>query len=158
MNEPLPERRNISLHPGISILILLFLILGLVSFSALSASTSKSDASLSAKQAALTGNWYQARNSEQAWLAATDAALHTARSASAAEQEYYKKAGADSTGHTLEKDFPMGDGQQLVCRIRVLFPEDPDGSCYVLLTEKAVSTAGYSYDNSITVFDPSGEN
>jgi hypothetical protein len=163
VNEPLPERSRFSLHPGVSILILLFLILGLVSFGALSLSTASADKKLSDKASVQTVSYYAARNEEQQWLCDEDQVFRSAyetrkkstASADDASDAYFQAAGASGQDHIIRRTFAVGSTQVLSCELEVLLPESGDGPFYRIRSEKIVYTGSDAYDNSITVLDPS---
>lgn len=163
MNEPLPERSRFSLHPGVSILILLFLILGLVSFGALSLSTAGADKKLSDRASDQMLAYYTARNQEQQWLCEEDRVLRSAfeirkkstSSAGDASDAYFQSAGASGQDHIIRRTFEISSTQVLSCELEVLLPESDDDPLFRIRSEKIVYTGTDEYDNSITVLDPS---
>lgn len=146
---------------GISMVLLIFVVLLLVSFASLSIAAAKADLRLSRRYEASADDYYAARNEEQEFLMQLDNALsgisstQTGESAVDAGEDLQSLASQLSFTLTqqegacqIEKTFPAGDNAELVLRA-ALFPSDEVS--YRILSEKITSTQSFDYEPALNL-------
>ena len=130
--------RYFTINGGISLILLVFVILSMVSFAALSLSTAMADARITEKYIQKTQDYYDARNEAQKWLARLDetgAAEYTGSllpddaSKDPAAQDAKEQPGSDQPDPVITRDsddpaiitarFDAGDTQQLVVTVQL---------------------------------------
>ena len=139
------SNRYYTAHGGISLILLTFLILSLVSFAALSIVSARSDARLTERYRLQTENYYRARNEAQRFLAELDAGAGTG---GVSTERGTDRAGTEGAGMggIITKRFPAGETQELVLEV------EPDGEGgYRVLGERMESTVTYDYDSTLPV-------
>lgn len=157
------HRRTFSV-PGISLLVLIFLSLCLITFSLLSLSGSFADRTLSEKAADRTKIYYQASNAANELLAAVDARLaeylKQAENTSDPESAYLELCSGlpllipDSTLQENNFSFsvPVTDDQLLQVSIDLTYPDASAGSLYRITMWKVVNTADWQPDTTQNLF------
>ena len=140
------KERKFTFHVqgGVSLILLVFMVLSLISFAALSIVSAVADLRQSARYEARTTGYYAAYSEAQKYLAKLDAEL-------AASDPDTTAASDDSFPVAASKAFPAGEGQQLVIEYRIL-DKARDGRRYELLCERLESTTDYELDTSLPVF------
>ncbi len=124
------KNRYFTVNGGVSLILLVFIILSLVSFAALSVVSARADSRLTEKYRTQTDGYYRARNEAQHWLQELDAGT----------------AGPSPSAGPLTRSFPAGSTQELV----VTVDTDPAGS-FRILSEKTKSTVSFDYDSTLPV-------
>ncbi len=166
------NRPRAFLTGGISLVLILFAILCLISFATLSLSSARADARLTDKYQTQEIAYAGARNDAQLWLQQVDTALSHGEdvaglgqtvtentTGSLSDEQAVGSPATDSStdssskvsfGSTLLlKTFPMSETQELEVVIRLL----PRGAApyYELVSMRTVSTQTYEYDESLHV-------
>ena len=126
------NNKYFTVNAGVSLILLVFLILSLVSFAALSIVSARADARLTEKYRLQTTGYYRARNESQKYLLTL-------------EQELAADPAAHPAG-VFEARFPVTESQELVLRGEIL----PEGRIRVL-GNQIKSTASYNYDSTLPV-------
>ena len=116
-----------TINGGLSLILLTFIVLSLVSFAALSIASARADARLSEKYMEQTQNYYAAHNQAQMYLRAL------CEDGIATEPEVTMR-------------FPCGEHVELVFTA----VREADGS-YRVVSKKTESTVTYEYDNALPV-------
>lgn len=115
--------------PGVNIgsasMLLIFVILCLVSFAALSIVSAYADSRLTAKITARTAAYYAACNSAQESLADTDCVLSAQYHAAGSEAEYFQ-----AVGHSKSFAVPVSENQLLLVSVEILYPHSPEETFY----------------------------
>jgi hypothetical protein len=132
------NKKYYSLNGGVSLILLVFIILSLVSFAALSVASACADRRLSDKYMEQTSGYYRAYSEAQEYLAGI---YEGGETAPAAENAAADSAAADGF---IEKHFPISETQDLVVRLDM--ESGPD-----VISIDIVSTAGFDYDESLPV-------
>gem|GEM_PF-1972631 len=159
MNET--GNRYFTVNGGISLILLVFVILSMVSFAALSVSSARADARISEKYIQQNEAYYRAWGEAQKWLwglGRPDAAMYREN---------------DDTSPITAR-FDAGPTQELVITIELLpgheadsdadkksdsntheksgsRPDEEPVHCYKVISEKIESTATFEYDESLPV-------
>ena len=124
------KNRYYTINGGISLILLTFVILSLVSFAALSVTTAQADLRLADRYEAQADAYYHAHNEAQKFLVSLRSAAEAGSSDSA-------DAG------TIIARFSAGETQNLILVV--------DAATLEVVTEKTESTVDYSYDSSLPV-------
>jgi len=141
------KRKAFGVNIGSSSLLLIFVILCLVSFAALSIVSSNADYKLGKKVMDRTQLYYEASNQAQETLANIDKTL----------QEAYKECNGDSdayfkaVGHSSSFQIEISDLQDLQISIEILYPEKSGDTFYKVTKYKVVTKDNVSYDNTLPV-------
>ena len=157
-----------TVNGGISLFLLTFIILCLVSFAALSIVSARADARLTEKYRQQTEYYYGARNEAQKFLQELDggagAGIDAGGGAAAGND-----AGAGADG-TITRRFPAGPHMDLILTVQPAGGQDSlgssaagenasgssaaagqDGRNYRVICEKTESTITYNYDSTLPV-------
>lgn len=159
------RQRSLSV-PGISLLLLIFLTLCLITFSLLSLSGASADENLSRKAADRTLSYYEADSSANDILARTNEYL--AKYLKEAEEDSNPKARylelcADlpSAGsvYTLEDSIlsfsvPVTTDQALQVELELTYPENPDDTLYRIISWKIINTREWTPDTHLNLYNP----
>lgn len=124
-SNPSPKRRFYGVNIGSASMLLIFVILCLVSFAALSIVSANADFKLSSKIAERTQNYYTACGSAEETLADMDRNLALQYAASENEEAYFA-----SVGHSSSYAIPISDTQTLSVEIEILYPASPEDTFY----------------------------
>ena len=116
-----------TVNGGISLFLLTFIILCLVSFAALSIVSARADARLTEKYRQQTEYYYGARNEAQKFLQELDG----------------------SADGTITRRFPAGPHMDLILTVQPAGGQD--GRNYRVICEKTESTVTYNYDSTLPV-------
>ena len=128
-------KKYYSLNGGVSLILLVFIILSLVSFATLSIVSARADERLSEKYEAQTTGYYEAYNAAQEYLAS----LRTAQNAEAA------------AGSVITKAFPINENQELVLTVEIAAGEGNEKPRCRVVSLVTNSTVVYEYDESLPV-------
>ena len=150
------NNRFFSLNGGISLIMLVFVVLTLVSFAALSLTSARADRRLSEKYKEQTTAYYQARNESRRYLADYDAARAGGPASSSSGRAAVAASVPDSASGTVSGTsetvrFPAGESQELVLTVRPLSQPDADGHPYEILEERMESIPPEYYDEALPV-------
>lgn len=128
------KKQYFGMNIGSASMLLIFVVLCLVSFAALSIVSANADKRLSAKIADRTQSYYDAVGSAEKALAEADSEL-AAQFVSSADSEAY----FDAAGHTRSWSFPINDTQTLQVEIEILYPKTAQDTFYRLTSWQIVS-------------------
>ena len=133
---------------GSSSLLLIFVVLCLVSFAALSIVSSNADFKLGQKVMDRTERYYEVSNQAQEAIAGVDEALVAAyEEAKGDEEAYFAKV-----GHTSSFEFQISDLQNLEISLEILYPEKVGDPFYRITKYKVVTNDNITYDNTLNLF------
>lgn len=124
-SNPSPKKRFFGMNIGSASMLLIFVILCLVSFAALSIVSANADFKLSNKIAERTQSYYTACNSAEESLADIDTVLADQYRACADEEAYFA-----AVGHSQSYTIPISDTQTLWVNIEILYPTAPEDLFY----------------------------
>ena len=127
-------KKSFAFNGGVSLILLLFVILTLLSFAGLSLSSAGADLRLSEKFAAQTTAYYTARNDAQQWLKETDERL---------------AAGEILPPEGLSQVFPAGETLDL--RVTIVPTAGGQPHFYRVTEEKTESRVTSDYDAPLSV-------
>ena len=150
-----------TVNGGISLFLLTFIILCLVSFAALSIVSARADARLTEKYRQQTEYYYGARNEAQKFLQELDGGAGSSAGSAVS-------AGSDGTGSavsvgsdgTITRRFSAGPHMDLILTVQPAGAQDSSGSSaaagqdgrnYHVICEKTESTVTYNYDSTLPV-------
>ena len=140
------RKRGFGINIGSSSLLMIFVILCLVSFAALSIVSANADRKLSEKVITRTTGYYTACNLAEESLQSLDTVLKEAYSAATTEEEYY-----DIVGYEKEYVIDITDLQYLQVSIDILYPEDESGNLYRIRSWQVITYDNLEYDTSLTL-------
>lgn len=159
------RQRSLSI-PGISLLLLIFLTLCLITFSLLSLSGASADENLSQKSADRTLSYYEASNSANDILARTNDYLaeylrqaEESPDPKARYQELCAELPSVDSVYTLEDSIlsfsvSVTDDQILQVRLEPDYPEEPDDTLYKITSWKIVNTREWTPDTHLNLYVP----
>lgn len=173
------HRPRTFLTGGISLVLILFAILCLISFATLSLSSARADARLTDKYAAQETSYISARNDVQRWLQDIDTAFADAYQETPAKAAYQRavksyckdlnvqltevlsevssvgptgdESDHENTLFLVTRSFPMNERQELHVTVRVLYPENENGPFLEVASMQAVTLTSHEYDESLHV-------
>lgn len=142
------KKSTFGVNVGSSSLLLIFVVLCLVSFAALSIVSSNADYKLGRKVMDRTKSYYEMSNKAQEAIAGIDETLEAAYTAAAGDEDaYFAKV-----GHTISFNYQLSDLQDLEIALEVLYPEKAGDTYYRITSYKVVTREDIAYDNSLKVF------
>ncbi len=159
------RQRSLSI-PGVSLLLLIFLTLCLITFSLLSLSGASADENLSRKAADRTLSYYKADSSANDILAQTNeylaGYLREAEESSDPKARYQELCAdlpsADSVytleDSTLSFSVSVNDDQILQVQLELTYPEEPDDTLYRITSWKIVNTREWTPDTHLNLYSP----
>lgn len=131
---------------GSSSILVIFVILCLVSFAALSIVSANADYKLSTKISARTTAYYAAVNQLEYELAQLDVLLQQTYENSSSITDYF-----DTVGEETSFLIPVSDLQSLEVTVQILYPDSPEDSFYQILSRKILTTKELDYDSTLPV-------
>ena len=142
------EQRGFSTF-GFSTILLTFVMIAVVIFSALSLVTAYSDYKLSTKVAENTKGYYNAETKANEKLAALDQMLANCYFSSSDEDTYYSKLSTDladigvldTTNYTLSFQEPIGERQYFQGTLQIKYPANEEDTFYEIIEWRTISIA-----------------
>lgn len=142
------EQRGFSTF-GFSTILLTFVMIAVVIFSALSLVTAYSDYKLSTKVAENTKEYYNAETKANEKLAALDQMLANCYFSSSDEDTYYSKLATDladigvldTTNYTLSFQESMGERQYFQVTLQLKYPANEEDTFYEIIEWRTISIA-----------------
>lgn len=131
---------------GSSSILVIFVILCLVSFATLSIVSANADYKLSTKILDRTTAYYEAQNQAEEELAQLDSSLRGTYETASSSAEYF-----DITGHETTFLISVSELQSLEVTVQILYPDNPDGSFYQVISRKVITTQELDYDSTLNV-------
>lgn len=131
---------------GSSSILVIFVILCLVSFATLSIVSANADYKLSTKILDRTTAYYEAQNQAEEELAQLDSSLRGTYETASSSAEYF-----DITGHETTFLISVSELQSLEVTVQILYPDNPAGSYYQVLSRKVITTQELDYDSTLNV-------
>lgn len=128
------KKQFFGMNIGSASMLLIFVILCMVSFAALTIISANADRRLSRRIADRTTAYYDACNSAQESLAGIDQVLIRQYSSSASMEEYFL-----AEGHSKSYAIPISDTQTLLVEIEILYPEQADDTFYKITSWKVIT-------------------
>lgn len=128
------KKQFFGMNIGSASMLLIFVILCMVSFAALTIISANADRRLSRKIADRTTAYYDACNSAQESLAGIDQVLIRQYSSSSSMEEYFL-----AVGHSKSYAIPISDTQTLLVEIEILYPEQADDTFYKITSWKVIT-------------------
>lgn len=153
------KKRPISFSIGISSILMVFVLLCLVTFAALSYASSSADERLSTTLRDRVTAYYGASDEAERWLANVDAALSELYEKSDSEADYLEQSANLYTlddKNQLSQDFPLASGQQLHVQLEITYPTEEHPYAYRILTYYLEQTDDWEEDDSLNLM-PFGE-
>ena len=141
-----------TVNGGISLFLLTFIILCLVSFAALSIVSARADARLTEKYRQQTEYYYGARNEAQKFLQELDGEADAGAGAVDGIGTADAGAGIDivpGADGMITRRFPAGPHMDLILTVQSAGGQD--GRNYRVICEKTESTVTYNYDSTLPV-------
>lgn len=142
------EQRGFSTF-GFSTILLTFVMIAVVIFSALFLVTAYSDYKLSTKVAENTKGYYNAETKANEKLATLDQMFAECYFSSSDEDTYYSKLSAnladigvlDTTNYTLSFQEPMGERQYFQVTLQLKYPSNEEDTFYEIIEWRTISIA-----------------
>lgn len=146
MNPKKKRFRKISFGTGTgsASILVIFVILCLVSFAALSIVSANADYKLSAKVLERTAAYYDAAGRAENMLAQLDQTLYSVYADTDSEEAYYS-----TVGHTKSFLIPISELQSLEVSVTILYPLTDTDNFYRLDTFCVVTTGELEYDDTL---------
>lgn len=142
------KNKQYGMNIGSSSILLIFIILCLVSFAALSLSSAVADQNLTQKAADKTSAYYEACNIAEQKLSKIDTTLSSLYASTQSEEEYFSQ-----TNRELSFSVSISDSQTLQVEIEVLYPTSSDGTFYEVTSWKEVTDeSDLDYNETLPVF------
>ncbi|MDD2972233.1 MAG: hypothetical protein PHE02_08920 [Lachnospiraceae bacterium] len=147
------KQKNYGVNVGSSSILLIFVLLCLVSFAALSIVSANADAKLNSKVVERTTDYYKACNEAQSSIAGIDQTLRELYASGIGEDAYYAQA-----GHDISFCFPITDTQSLNVDLSISYPKRKDDTFYTITSWKVLTKDTISFDDStLNLFDPEAD-
>lgn len=140
------KQKRYGVNVGSSSLLIIFVVVCLVSFAALSIVSADSDYKLTKRMADRATNYYNACNSAYRALADIDRTLLSIYETSNSEEEFYAQ-----TGYTKSFAYPVSDIQTLRVVIDIHYPANDGDSRYSITEWKLITTGTLEYDQNLLV-------
>lgn len=140
------SKKHAGINVGSSSILMIFVILCLVSFAALSIVSSHADYRLSNKVATRTTNYYDACNQAEESIRDLNTVLHELYSGSASADEYFSLAGTEKS-YVIE----ISELQSLQITLDILYPSTGDGAYYSITSWQVITTGSLDYDDTLNV-------
>lgn len=125
------SRKSYGANVGSSSILLIFILLCLVSFAALSIVSANADMKLSDKVVSRTTSYYEACNLAEEELSMLDSTLWAAYNTATCKEEYF-----DLVGQNKIISIPTNEGENLVVEVDILYPEQSGDTCYMIESYK----------------------
>lgn len=140
------KQKRYGVNVGSSSLLIIFVVVCLVSFAALSIVSANSDYKLTKRMAQRATDYYSACNSAYRALADIDRTLLSIYETSGSEEEFYAQ-----TGYTKSFAYPVSDIQSLRVVIEIHYPENSGAARYTITEWRLITTGTLEYDESLPV-------
>ncbi|WP_026524113.1 MULTISPECIES: hypothetical protein [unclassified Butyrivibrio] len=124
-----------STHIGAASIMLIFMVLGLISFATLTLVNSRADFVLSSKMKQRCNSYYDACHEANAFIARTGSSLTNSYMLSSSEDAFYNMVGAES----FSESFPINDTQTLDITIIPTYPDSMDEPAYKVTSYRVVT-------------------
>ena len=138
------KSKSHGVNVGSSSILLIFVLLTLLSFAALSLLSSNADYVLCQKTAEHSSAYYEACNEANRSIARIDATLLSLYQSGLTKDAYF-----DEAGETISYLIPMNDTQSLQVDLEVLYPENPNEGLYKISAWKVITTQEPEFDTSL---------
>lgn len=138
--------KRFGMNIGSSSILLIFVILCLVSFAALSIVSANADHKLSRKILDRTAAYYDACNQAEASLASVDSTLSRIYASSESEEDYFSTA-----GRAKSFTIPISDLQTLEVEIAILYPQETGEPYYSIMSWKVLTTGELEFSSTLPV-------
>ena len=125
------SRKSYGANVGSSSILLIFILLCLVSFAALSIVSANADMKLSDKVVSRTTSYYEACNLAEEELSTLDSTLWDAYNTTTCKEEYFNLVGQNKI-----ITIPTNEGENLVVEVDILYPEQTGDTCYKIESYK----------------------
>ncbi len=138
------KKKLSGVNVGSSSILLIFVLLSLISFAALSFVSANADSVLCQKTAEHSISYYEACTQANTSIATIDATLSNLYSSGLSEEEYFKQAG-DGISYLI----PITDTQSLEVALSFYYPSKPNELFYNIDSWRVLTTQLPKYDNSL---------
>jgi len=147
------KQKNYGVNIGSSSILLIFVLLCLVSFAALSIVSANTDAKLNNKVVERTTSYYEACNEAQTSIAEIDKTLHDLYTSGVDEEVYFAQV-----GHDISYVIPISDNQSLNVDLEILYPQNAGDTFYQIISWKVITPDTVTFDDSnLNLLDPEND-
>ena len=140
------KSKRYGVNIGSSSILVIFVVVCLVSFAALSIVSANSDYRLTQKMADRQTLYYQACNDAYQTLSDIDATLCALYNSGITQEEYYAQVGYEKS-----YAYPVSDIQSLQVVIQINYPNDDMEPFYEIQKWRIITTGTLDYDESLPV-------
>ncbi|MBD5482589.1 MAG: hypothetical protein HDR15_08750 [Lachnospiraceae bacterium] len=140
------KQKRYGVNVGSSSLLIIFVVVCLVSFAALSIVSANSDYKLTKRMAERETNYYNACNDAYRALASIDRTLLSLYESSDSEDDFYAQA-----GYTKSFTYPVSDIQSLRVVLQIHYPRNDADPRYTITEWQIVTIGTLDYDQSLPV-------
>ena len=141
------RRTNFGMSIGTSSILLIFIVLCLVSFAALTLSSAVADQKLTQRSQEKTTAYYEACSVAEQKLASLDQDFAALYATGISQEEYYERL-----GETQSFTVAISDSQSLYIEIAICYPETDDDSYYEITSWQEITSSDLEYDDSLNVY------
>lgn len=138
------KNKRYGVNVGSSSILIIFVIVCLVCFAALSIVSANSDYKMTKKMAEREHNYYQACNDAYQALSDIDMTLQKLYDSVASEEEFYTQAGQQKSFA-----YPISDIQSLQVSLKILYPQTESQPFYEITEWRVITTGTLEYDESL---------
>lgn len=143
------NQKNYGLNIGSSSILLIFVLLCLVSFAALSIVSANADSKLNNKVMERTTAYYNACNLAEASISDIDHTLSKLYVSGITEDAYFEQV-----GHTISYAVPISDTQSLNVELRIKYPKKSGENFYSITSWQVITPEIIELDDSLHLFTP----
>lgn len=155
-------KRKKVIHTGFSLIVLIFVVLLLISFAAVSMTSAKADYQLSKKSADRTKKYYDVSNQVNEIIGEIDNFLAEQYAKGLGEEEYYsclsdfqkkkKEIPIQVEKNRMTWEFPLQKDQVLEIELEILYPRQREKTFYKITKWKTIQKGDWEKEESIQVF------
>lgn len=137
------KEKNYGVNIGSSSILLIFVLLCLVSFAALSIVSANADAKLNNKVVERTTHYYNASNEAQQSIAEIDQTLQSLYESGISEEDYFA-----AVGHSISYIIPITDTQSLNVKLEITYPSQKNDTFYAITSWNIITADTMSFDET----------
>lgn len=143
------KQKNYGVNIGSSSILLIFVLLCLVSFAALSIVSANADSKLNNKVIVRTTAYYNACNLAESSIADIDHTLSELYASGISEDAYFNQV-----GHTISYAVPISDTQSLNVDLTIQYPKKSGETFYSITSWQVITPEIMEFDDSLHLLSP----
>lgn len=143
------KQKNYGINIGSSSILLIFVLLCLVSFAALSIVSANADSKLNNKVVERTTAYYNACNLAESSIADIDHTLSELYASGISEDAYFKQV-----GHSISYAVRISETQSLNIELTIQYPKKSGETFYSITSWQVITPEIIEFDDSLHLFTP----